>query len=149
MKAHSLARPEVSSRSHDATVSVASLAWLTDMSREAHLSHSALQSSRRCSCTVQSVCRTGRRSHIHTAAGSRPRTGPLHTLCKHAAQAGTREKANTHHDVDQAQQEKTGALIFLLRTATGFWTQYEVSDQRWWAEGREGKDIPATGLEGS
>ena len=49
-----------------------------------HLSRSALRSSRPCSCTVQSVCHTGRRSHIHIAAGSRPRTDPRHTLCRNS-----------------------------------------------------------------
>lgn len=63
-----------------------------DHSAETHLSRSALRPSRRCSCSVRSARRTGRRSHIHTAAGSPSRTGPPHTLCTHTAARTSRER---------------------------------------------------------
>lgn len=44
------------------------------------LSHNALPASRRCSCSGPSVCRTDRRSRIHTAAGSPPRIVLMHIL---------------------------------------------------------------------
>lgn len=70
-----------------------------------HLSHSALQSSRRRSCTVQSVCHTGRRSHIHTAAGSLLQTDLLHIL--------QHKRKKTEHD-DEKNTKQTQLFFHLL-----------------------------------
>lgn len=69
-----------------------------------HLSHSALQSSRRCSCTLQSVCHTGRRSHIHTAAGSLRQTDLLHIL-QHKG------KKAEHYDENNRKTEEEWSVM--------------------------------------
>lgn len=93
--------------SHEVKVSAGSLVLLQFCRRDslAHLSHSALRPSRLCSCTVRTVCHTGRRSHIDTAAGSPPRTGPPHTLCKHTA-ACTSRKTHMRQDKRETKQRR-------------------------------------------
>lgn len=123
-----------------------------------HLSHRALRPSRRCSCTVRSVCHTGRHSHIHTAAGSRPRTSRRHTLCTHtAACTNTRDRKQIHHDANHTRQGKN---LYCRISAEGCnmgffslfppiiygWTQCGVGSRRWQPQSLEGEDIPATGL---
>ena len=122
-----------------------------------HLSHRALRPSRRCSYTVRSVCHTGRHSHIHTAAGSRPRTSQRHTLCKHTAVCtSTRDRKQRHHDVNHTHDREKPVLLyfcwglqhffFLFLPIIYSWTQCGVGSRRWQPQSLEGKDIPATGL---